>query len=428
MKILALLIVPILLFGTSYKEIIDAIEHSKKLQSARQMQQAAQKLYKSAKGKNYPTLDISISAYRLRETPTITFYHSGISQSAPMGTKSNFEGALSLTYPLFSGFAIESFIDATKLKSQKAKLEVQNLKRNLFLNVTKLAALVVSLSKSIEALQKAKTATQKAFKKAKALYENGLIPPSELYNIEAKTYQIEADITELRANKKQLLNTLSYITGTKIDSIELPTIKSAKLDKTALIDEALTSRSDIKTLRTILEIDKTKTRLAKSGYYPTIALKAELKRQGDTPRLSGNGYINADKSYIGIAAKWNLFGGFSELNSVEAAKLKELATQTKIEDYKEKVRQEIQNAFLELNALRLKLKSAQMETKAKEEYYKLTYGRFKNQLVSADELSRSIADLAAAKAKAVTIEADIFKQYQTLLLLGGTKRFLAQFQ
>ena len=417
-------LLPSLLLAQSYTQIIKDVDNSLALKSATQMQEVTQKLYESAKGKNYPTLDASFTGYRLYETPTITFYTPLGASTQPMGTKNNFQGAISLKYPLFSGFAISGLIDKAKFQSKQAKLKTSDLKRNLYLNATKLAVAIASTKESFQAMQKAKEATQKALQKAQGFYDNGLIPPSELYNIKAKKYQIEATLTELQSRHKQLLNQLSYLLNSKIESIELPHLQDIHLDKEKLLQNALNSREDIKAIEAALGMDKAEVMMAKSGYYPTLALAAELKRQGDTPALNGNGYINPDQSYVGATLNWNLFNGMSDAKKVEAARLKELATLTKLSDYKEKIRQEMENAFLELEALRSKLQSAKMETKAKKEYYELTLGRFENQLASADELSRSIADLAAAQAKTAIIQNKLFEQYQRILLLSNTTEFL----
>jgi outer membrane protein TolC len=62
-----------------------------------------------------------------------------------------------------------------------------------------------------------------------------------------------------------------------------------------------------------------------------------------------------------------------------------------------------------------------MEVKAAQEYTNLTRGRFNNKLTSADELSRSIADLSGTKAKEATLKSNLFTQKATLWLLGGLK-------
>ncbi len=418
------LLIPSVLLAQSYTQIIKDVENSLTLKSAKQMQEAVKKFYESTKGKNLPTLDLSFTGFRLYETPTITFYQSERSFDAPMGTKNNFKGSISLKYPLFTGFAISGLIDKAKFQSEQARLKTADLKRNLYMGATKLAVAVDTTKKSLEAMLKAQEATDKALQKAQGFFDNGLIPPSELYNIKAKKYQIEANIIELKSHYRQLLNRLSQLLNTKVDSVELPAINNKiPLDKETLLQKALNSREDIHALKAALGMEQAEIEIAQSKNYPTIILAAELKRQGDTPALDGNGYINPDQSYIGATLNWNLFDGTSDAKKTEAAKLKALSTLTKLKEYKAEISQEMENAFLELDALRSKLKSAKMENKAKEEYYKLTLGRFENQLASADELSRSIAELAEAKAKSAIIQNKIFQQYQQILLLTNTRMF-----
>jgi len=139
------------------------------------------------------------------------------------------------------------------------------------------------------------------------------------------------------------------------------------------------------------------------------------------------GIMNADESYIGASLSWNLFDGFSDEHTIEAARYKKLSAAMSLADYKNRVKTELDNAFLQLAALKSRLLSAKMEVKAQEAYYRLTEGRFENQLASADELSRSIADLAAARAKVSALKSQIFSQKAAILLMSGLKSFQRRF-
>jgi len=194
-----------------------------------------------------------------------------------------------------------------------------------------------------------------------------------------------------------------------------------------MITTALNHREDIQALQRALKINQEVEKLAKSRYYPTVALTAELKRKGNTLALNGDGVSNADQSYIGTALSWNLFNGFADEKQYEASRLRTLSAQTALNDYKNRVKTELENAFLMLSALQSKLLSAKMELKAQKEYYKLTKGRFENQLASADELSRAIADLSSARAKVSVLESQIFIQTATIGLMAGLERFKTLF-
>ncbi|MDD2267119.1 TolC family protein [Sulfuricurvum sp.] len=419
MKRLFLFILPTWIWAQSYPEVISVLDHSLMLQSAQQLEIAAYESYKAAEGKNLPTLDASLSAIKFQDTPTVTFG----SMKLPMGTKNHTEGSLTLTYPLFSGFAISSSIEKAKFSHEKAALEVADLKRNLYVNATKLYSAVAVADEIIAAQEEAKYAIGESYAKAKGLYDNGMLAPAELYAIEAKKFEIDAQITESRNRKSQALNQLSYLTGVKIDSAHIPENTLSIPDENDILARALAEREDVLALSKSMDIAQSDVKISKSRYYPTVALIGSLKGQGDSLEFDGDGYTNGNKSYAGVSASWNLFSGFSDIHTTEAAKAARLASSITLEDYKHRISTEIENAYLDMHATQSKLESARMQVKASGEYAKLTRGRFENQLVGADELSRSIADLASAKAKAANLESELFNQTAVLWLEGGLNAF-----
>lgn len=419
MKRLLIFILPTFLWAQTYQEVILRLDHSLMLQSARQLEIATGESYRAAEGKNLPSLDASVSAIKFQETPTVTFS----STKLPMGTKNHTEGSLTLTYPLFNGFAISSSIEKAKLSHEKAALEVADLKRNLYMNATKLYSAVASADEIIAAQEEAKKAMDDSYAKAKGLYDNGLLAPAELYAIEAKKFEIDAQITESQNRKSQALNQLSYLTDSAIETAHIPANIFRVPEQNEMIRIALSQREDLLALAKAMEITQSDVMIAQSRYYPSVALVGALKRQGDTFALNGDGYTNANKSYAGIAASWNLFSGFSDVHTSEAAKAVKLAAQITLEDYKRRIAIEINNNYLDIHATQSKLQSAAMQVIASNEYAKLTRGRFENQLAGADELSRAIADLASAKAKAANLESDLFNQKATLWLNSGLETY-----
>ncbi len=417
-----------LLQAQSYREIVGNIAKTPALKSAELMQKAAEEAAYASEGKDLPILDLSVQGAWLKDTPTMYLHEVNGHPlpkplPMPMGKTRDFVGELKLSYPLFTGFAISAQIDRSRLEAQRARLKVLDARRNLILNATELYGAIEATEAALRALVQAKKATLSALKKAEGLYKNGLIPPADLYNIKARVYDVDASITEARSRRERLLNQLSYLSGLRVRSIHGAIPLSSPPASTALKQEAYRKRSDLRALQTLLRIDDAQIRLAESRYYPTVGVAAALKRHGDTLALDGDGYTNADRSYVGVDLSWNLFNGGSDRHTVEAARYKKLSAASSFLDYRRRVATEIDNAYAQLRALRSKLKSATMRVQAQKEYYKLTRGRFDNQLASADELSRSIADLANAKAKKAAIESSIRVQKAKIWLLSGVENF-----
>jgi len=424
MKYLPIVAIVTLLNAQSYNSIIKHISKTPAMKSAKLAQEALNELSLSAEGKNMPRVDISIEGAWLKDTPKMILHTGyGASNPLPMGTTRQFRGELKLSYPLFTGYAITAQIQKSRLEAQKARLKVLDLKRNLILQATQMYGAIEAIEATISALLEAKRATILALKKAKGFYKNGLIPLSDLYNIKAKLYDIDSAISQAKSQKEQLLNQLSYISGMKIskidNSISIKIPKSSKIVK----QNAHRYRSDINALKTLLSIKDTEISLAKSRYYPTVGVVASLKRHGDTLSLNGDGFRNPDESFVGVNISYNIFNGGSDKHNLEAVRYQKLSAYQSYIDYLHRVDTEIDNAFIALRALHSKLKSAYMQVKSQKEYYRLTKGRFDNQLSSADELSRSIADLANAKANLYRIKSQIEVQRAKIRLLEGVERF-----
>lgn len=412
-----------LLSAQSYRQIVAALDESALLRSARMMGKAAEESAKAAEGKNLPSLDMSLEGAWLKDTPTVVFYLPQGPETFPMGKTRNFVGELKVSYPLFTGFAVSAEIERSRWEAERARLKALDLKRNLIARATELFGAIRATEESLKALREARAAMISARKKAEGLYKNGLLPPADLYNIRARVYDVEAQITQTAGEREQLLNRLSYLIGKPVRSLEGGILPGGIPSESRLRQLAWSQRSDLRALQSMLHVDEAQIRLAESRYYPTLGVAAGWKRQGDTLALNGDGYTNADRSYVGFDLKWNLFNGQSDRHRVEAARYKRLASAATVLDYRRKIATEIADAYLDLKTLRSKLRSARMQVKAQEEYYKLTRGRFDNQLASADELSRSIADLANARARAGAIRVRIAVQKAKIRLLGGLKSF-----
>ncbi len=423
MKKYIFLILPILLYSSNFNSLIKSVDNNLLIKSKQQRTKALKKLLNAKRAKEYPTLNLEFNAIRLYDTPTSIFHIPGFSSPVPVGTRTNIDGAVSITYPLFTGFAITKSIEIAKLKMIKSQLETKELKRELYMKITSLYSSIFSLNGALKASIDAKYAIEKSYKKAKGLYENGLLNISNLYKIEAQKYEILTTIKQYEEQKNTLINDLVYITGLKTDVKYLPTIKLFKNEK-QIKKIALNQRADVQALEVELNLNKKDIALIKSKKYPTIALLGALKRQGDDLSLNGNGFTNADQSYIGANFKYNIFDAGENRSEAEAAYAKRVAIKLYFADYKRVVKKDIQNAFLKLDSLKFQAISANKMVIASQSYYKLVNGRFNNSLASGDELSRAIAKLAQDKAKEQSIKSKIFLQKCKISLLAGSSYFL----
>ena len=423
-KILILIAIVNVVSASSVKDILYSIDNSPKVKSAKYLSKAAYESYLSALGNKMPRVDLSYIASYSKEYPSIKMrLPKMLPINARVGLKKHFIGEIRVAYPLFSGFAISSMIDKANWKAKEAKLRVQDLKRNLYLKAIDTFSKIDAINAQIKALKKAQNALESGYKKADGLYKAGLIAQSELFRIKAQLFGIKANITNLEAQKKSLLNLLGYITGTKVKRVQ-GRLHLKRLPRlSTFIAKAYANRSDLLAIKAQIEQKRADISLAKSQNYPQINAIAALKKEGDNFKLTKNDFSNINKSYVGVQMKWNIFNGGKTKHQIEAAKYLKLAKSLEYNDYKNLIKMQIKNAKNELNSIYAMLKEAKAELKARQSYYNLSKGRFQNGLISADEFANAIASWANAKANYQTILAKLTTQKAKLWLLAGLDSF-----
>ncbi len=419
-KLKIILLLSVLLNAESFNELVKLTDNSNVIKIYEKNIQIQKEKLNQAKAKNYGKVDMEYDYSHLFENPVmkmntaepVAAENAGSAPLYPliykdfdtemkMGDKNNFVGSLVYSYPLFTGFAISEAIDIQKLNLIKSKLELSNIKRNLILNTAKLYAGIYALNKKTEALKEAKTALLSAKEKADALFQEGLINKSTLDEIDAKYYEINADISETDAKKKSFLNTLSYILNTKIDSVS--NIPDEKLKK-----ENIFNRPDVKVIKTTFNISEKAVKLAKSSFYPKIYFQAGVKKEASNFGLDRNNYQNVDKSFIALSFQYNVFNGGADASKLEEAKLAKLKTFIYFRDYLNKVKTDYKNDLLTLNALKKRLIAAKKEIAARESFYEYINAKFAQGLADVTDLNDAVAKLAEAKAKKDYIKSQIF--------------------
>lgn len=415
-----------LLFAQSLPQLVDASRTAPLLKAAQARSAAAEAKSAAAESAHYPTLDATFSGTYLKEKPVV--YMQGSFAGLPPGTtlqtqsQQLYFGAVTLAYPLFTGFAVSAGIDAAEIEAMKARLEASDTRRNLYLRLVQAYAEATATQQCIRADDEALKAIKQSYDKAKGFYDKGLLAESELLRIRADRFSIHATLIRDRNRLKTALLQLSYLSDSNVTSVDaLPPVKTAPSE--TLIQNALTHRPDLRALEAELALAREQERLAESGYYPTVALFGRLAGQGDTMALNGDGFTNRDKSAAGFEISYNLFSGGKSHYGREAAQKAQLGASWAITDYKKRIATEIRGSLLALQSLQDEYEAAEAGVRAETAYMERVRGEFDHQLADADLLGRAIASLARARSTLALVEARRYAAYATLLLQVGPDAF-----
>jgi outer membrane protein len=329
------------------------------------------------------------------------------------GEKNNFTASLKYSYPLFTGFAITNLIEKSKIELIQKKLMLKNVKRVLLLNAANLYANIYALNAKLNALRKAKEAVIEAKEKAEAFYKEGLLNKSQVDEIDAKYYEIDAEIQNIISQKKALLNTLSTLLNKKIekiDGINIPEIKKENIEK----------RPDILAVKKNLNLSDAMIEMAKSKNYPQIGIELAIKKEANNISLSRNDYQNRNKSYGAVALQYNIFDGGEKEANIEEAKLFKIKSAIFYQNYLNEAKTDYKNDLLTLRALKEMYKSAKLEVRARLSYYEYIDAKFKEGLADSVDLTNAIAKLAETRAKKEAVKSQIFFYTIKANLDGGS--------
>jgi len=410
MKKILLLIISLNLFANELDDLLNKLDNNLLIKSKQYEIEAYTNKYNSTKGLNLPQIYFKTSYIHLKDTPQFAMQLTPTTTTwFDAGTKDIYSAEVTLQYPIFSGYGISNLINKAKFDKTIAKLQQQDLKRNLKLKLIILYGKLYSLNTLKQALEDAKIALESSLKKAQSFYELELLPKSGVLNIKANLYKIKANIQQSQTQFTIINNEIKYLTSSFAKAITLPDTKIIKAD--------IENRADIVALKTMLLSTKADIELANSKFYPNVNFIASYKKFGDDFSLDGDGHKNPNQSYVGVELKYNLFNGYSDKSNLQGAKAKYLAKQLYVEDYIKNIKKELDNELLKLNSLEENLKWANEELKASNEYLKLTLARFNQQLVSSDELNQAIANNAKTKANLQNIQSEIFIQKNKINLI-----------
>jgi len=418
-----ILLMPLFLIAENFTDLKQDILNSFNYKIAKSKVELYKQKLKQLNSKNYGSLSINYQGiyffkqpYVNTQTPVAVVNNQLVYKNIEVNTadKMHYIGEIKYSFPIFNS-TLNNGVTKSKLEVIKNRLNVENVKRIVFLNSLKLYSAIYATNENIKALKVAKQALIDSKEKAKALYDSGLLDKSNYDDINAKYYEIVAQIEDIKSQKNALLSQLSYLLNKKVTNIA-----GIEIDN-KLITPNFQNRPDVKIIKENLHIANQDIKLVKSTYYPEIGVQIGLKREGDNFVLSKNDYSNIDKSYIALGVSYSFDG--SKKHQLEAAKIAKNINLMFYTDYLNKIKSEYNSDLNRKKALFYQLKALKEEIKARKSYYSYIKSKFDEGLADSTDLNNAIAKLAQSQAQKEYIKSQIFFLLEKLKINGGIDVF-----
>ncbi|MBX2933828.1 MAG: TolC family protein [Ferruginibacter sp.] len=352
-------------------------------------------------------------------------------------------------FTLFNGMRLQNIIKQNRFAYDAARMDEQQEKDNLRLNVI-LAYLQVLSNEDVLAIGKEQVeVTKKQVDRMAILVKEGAVGnyqlsdlKGQLANEEIANINAENNLQQSKLALCQLMN-IKYNSGMKLEKsgIEMLVSKYAESSEevylAALKNFALIKANDLK----IKSTDKA-VKVAKAGFYPTVSFNANLgsdysslaqtltptniveSSTGEYVIINGNqnpvlqqqqNYTSAKTAYfrqlnnnlgtfVGINIRVPLFNGFQTKNNIRLSKINLANAKLESDNTKLQLRQNIEQAWLDMNSSFEKYKALTGQVADFKESFRAAEVRFNTgvinsteYLISKNNLDRASTNLAQAK-------------------------------
>ena len=370
---------------TLEKSVKEAIDKNWSVRTKEQQIDEAVYARKKARADMLPRFSTSYSYTHLGQVNNVP------GTSIEIQPQDNYQWQGTITQPLFTGFALSSAYELAKLGIDLSEMELELEKLDIALKAKEAYFNILKADKAVEVAQSAVEALQSHHKVAKNFYDVGMIPINDLLKAEVELANSEQNLIKAENAAKLSRASFNIVLSKPIDSpVDVQDIQEyvpELVDFENFFNQALLKRPEIKSIEiNDQQIDK-QIKLAKSKYYPELALTYTYTKSGDTPSVSGSASFFDNSGWQTLASlSWNFWNWGSDHYSVRQKELNKqqlVNTKKSIEDG---IRLELKNAILNLQETEKRIPRAKKAVEQGEENLRVSSERYKAQVTTSTEV------------------------------------------
>ena len=349
-------------------------------------------LKQSAHDDFLPKLNMDYSYTYLDEAHNINadFFNVG---EVSITKHNNFQMGLYIDQPLFTGFRLTETYNLAEigLKEAVAGEELANLEIT-FQTVRAYYTLLLSM-KYEEVMKASVVQLTSHYNDSNQFYKNEIIPLNDLLESEVHLANARQD-AEITANqtkiaRRSLANIIKEPIRSNFTVTDTYNKNPLTLDTNKLVLAAMDIRPELKKANYTLQASKKQITLAKSYYYPTVALRATHNRYGGNPLVDGHGLSDLqddEVTTIGVYAKWQLFAWGQTKHNINAAAAASRAAQQQLVQVMDEIEQEVHDNFSNAITTYTNIAISKKAVEQAKENLRMNTMRYKNQIATTTDV------------------------------------------
>ncbi|MBC5838798.1 TolC family protein [Flavobacterium muglaense] len=372
----------------------------------------------SAKNNQYPDFKISGQYQRLTKV-TIDLKTTSSSSSDPLPIVDQLVlGQANATLPVFAGFKIKNSIKLSDQLYQAEAANAMQTKEEVAMKVVNLYASLYKAQKTVELLKENQKSAQQRVTDFIELEKNGIIPRNDLLKSQLQVSKIQLTldraISDLNVVNFELISLLKMDAKTKLEVRESD-FADFQMNNIPTDEQlALQNRKDLEAIQFQEKASLANIKIAKSGYYPSIAILG-----GYTALNLKNVLVVQNAMNIGVGLSYDLSGILKNGTTVKIAESKALELQNAEAMLKDYIKIEVQKAIEDYDlALKQNLVYNQAVEQASENY-RIIKDKYDNGLSDTNDLLEADVEQLGSKINKTLAKANVIQKYYELLSVSG---------
>jgi len=391
-----------------------ALEKSPTLAAQREVIREAEYKRKEALSKFFPKLEAKYYYLRLDETPkmvipplkgrTLEEFEEVLTYPLifKIGTRDNWGLDLSVSLPVFTGGALRNGYGLASLGVESSKLQYELSRLDLILKVREAFYNVIKAKRLMEVAQKALEALKEHHRIAQVFYQQGIIPKTDLLQVEVELSQREQDLIAAQKNLEMACYYFNILLRRPLNEEvildERLDLVGFEEDFSSLLKKALENRPELKLSRIQIEAAKKEFKIARSELLPRVSLLFDYQRQGDDPSVSGSPYREKEYSWQFMAVlQWRLWDFGESYFGVKEKQARIVRAENQVKEIEDLVTLQLGEAFLSVREAMNKVKTAEKTLEGARENFRVNEERYKLQAATSSDVLDALALLVRAQ-------------------------------
>jgi len=334
----------------------------------------------------------------------------------PLKTDQLMLGQVNASIPIFSGFKVSNSIKESESRYQSETFAEKHSKEQIGLEVVEMFANLYKAQQMVNLIEDNLKSADQRVKDFTAMEENGLIARNDLLKSQLQQSNVKLSLDTAKKNTAianyQLVTLLKLPTGTQVEI----DIEAVKRDMAVNQGNAITGeRNDLKAIELKKQAAESGIKIAKSGYYPSLALS------GGYIALDLNNVLTVTNAMnIGVGVSYDISNIFKNGKNVKLAESRMQQTEIAVSQLNDQIKEDV---FMANENYTLSLKQSLVYEKAVEqatENYRIVKDKYDNSLSDTNDLLEADYQQLQSKINQALSKADVAQKYYELQFAEGT--------